>query len=156
MKLDELYELAREERLPWLSRVIENHQAALRVIPRDTMPVRWAEWMGGLARLLGRLPSLGVWDQVQMAYDCFSQALTAIQALDRPRLRRELLQRWGELCHEIGDFEASLRTYGAAADLSAQLFDSFSDPDHRMAELERTKGYALFAAYAAARVDHEP
>lgn len=153
--LDELYEIAPEQRLAWLSQVIENHHAALRAIPRETMPVRWAEWMGGLARLLGRLPSLGVWDRVQAAYDCFSQALTAIEALERPRLHRELLQRWGELCHEIGDFEASLRTYGAAADLSAQLFDAFADPDHQIAELERTRGYALFAAYAAARVGNK-
>lgn len=154
LPLDELLyeEHPPDERVAWLNAVIENHEVMLRDIPKETMPVQWAEWMGGLARLLGRYPSLGIWEHLEETYNCFNLALAAINSSEHPRLYRDLLQRFGEFCHEIGDFNVSLRTYGGAADISDRLFDAFADPEHQWIELEQTPGFALFAAYAAARV----
>jgi CHAT domain-containing protein len=108
--------------------------------------------MGGLARALGRLPSLGVRAQLARTYDCFEQAVAALDANEHPRLWRDLQQRWGEVAHEISDFDTSLRCYRNAAETSQSLLGAFDDPEHQAAELEQTRGYALFAAYAAARL----
>jgi hypothetical protein len=45
--LDEHLQLPPAPRRAWLEQVIAKHVAALHVTPRETMPVRWAEWMGG-------------------------------------------------------------------------------------------------------------
>lgn len=150
--LAKLYELPPDRRLKWIYSLIQNHQEALGVIPQDTMPVRWAEWVGGLARLLGRLPSLGVWDYVPATNAYFEQAVEALGPREQPRLRRSVLQRWGEFCHEIADFEGSLRAFGEAVVMDNSLLDAITDPEARWIELEQSGSNALFAAYAAAQV----
>jgi hypothetical protein len=149
---DVLFQLSPEEQRQWLFAVIENHEAALQAIPCDTMPADWAGWKGGLARALGRLRSLGTWEHVKAAYDGFAAAIEVIGERDHPRLWRDLHQRWGELAHDLDDFPTSLRCYTVAAETSQRLFQAFVDPEHRWVELEQTRGSALFAAYAAARV----
>jgi len=138
------------DRLVWLEGAIANHRQAVQAIPPNTLA--WAEWTGGLGRLLGRLPHLGIWDQVEEAYECFAEALLFADEEQHPRLRRDLLSRWGELCHEIGDFEGSLITYRGAADLGRALFDQTADPENRWIELKLNRGYSLFAAFAAVRL----
>ena len=138
------------DRLAWLEGAIANHRQAVQDIPPNTFA--WAEWTGGLGRLLGRLPHLGIWDKVEEAYECFAEALLFADRDQHPRLRRDLLSRWGELCHEIGDFEGSLITYRGAAELGRVLFDQTADPEHRWIELKLNRGYSLFAAFAAVRL----
>ncbi|MCA1691113.1 MAG: CHAT domain-containing protein [Actinobacteria bacterium] len=145
-----LDELPPDRQRSWLEGAIANHREAVEAYPRPS--IRWAEWMGGLGRLLGRLPHLGTWDQIEAAYTCFGEALTVVDPEDHPRLRRYLLSRWGELCHEIGDFEGSLYAYGEAAELGNVLLDQIADPEDRWTELETARGDALFAAFAAARL----
>lgn len=150
--LDFLYDLGRDDRLPALNAMIENHTAALKAFDPNTMPLRWAEWTAGLARLLGRMPSLGVWDRMDDCYSAFERALGAFEFEGHPRLARQILERWAEVCHEVGDFGGALKTYRLATDLSDQLLDAITDPVHRAAEIHETRTNALFACYAAARL----
>jgi CHAT domain-containing protein len=60
-------------------------------------------------------------------------------------------RRFGELCHQIGDWEGAHRAYAAALQASAALFDESGAAESRERELADSRGYALLAAYAAAR-----
>jgi CHAT domain-containing protein/tetratricopeptide (TPR) repeat protein len=149
--LDEALQLPPTSRVDWLEKMIANHRAALDITPRQTMPVRWSEWMGGLGRMLGQLGRLGRSDALQEAYICFQQALAAVTSNEQPRLWLQLQRRLGELCHQIGDWEGAHRAYASALQTSAALFDEAGAPESRARELADSRGYALLAAYAAAR-----
>jgi CHAT domain-containing protein len=149
--IDDVYHMPPADRVNWLRQVIQNHDRALAAIPREMMPRRWAHWMGGKARLLGHFQTPGLWQHLPESYACFAEALQAAGDGD-PGLRLELLMKWGEVAHGVGDFEAAYHTYGPAAELRAQRFRAIAEPEHQWAELQRTRGVGLFAAYAAARI----
>jgi CHAT domain-containing protein/tetratricopeptide (TPR) repeat protein len=152
VELDSLYQLDKAERAPWLEAAIAHHRAALEVIDHESMPLRRAEWMAGLGRLLGRYPSLGNWEHVEEADRAFADAMAAFDPGKHLLLARQILERWGEASHEIGRFEASFVAYADALMASDYLLAATADPRHRSAEIFQSRGYALFAAYAAARL----
>ncbi len=150
--LEGLYRIPPEQRREVIQRQIAVHRHGLTLVSPEAEPTVWAQWMGGLGRLLGRLAHLGVEREViEEAYGCFEAALRAVDEERHPVLTRDLWAAWGELSHEIGDFAASLLVYGHAARLNGRLFAEFGDPTHKVAEVERTRGHAAFAAYAAIR-----
>lgn len=149
--LDDLYRMPDAARMPWLLQQLAAHDGVLRQLPPDAPPALRAHWLGGAARLLGRLPSLGRWDRIDTTHRLFADALAAADASQQPRLALAVARRWGEFAHEIGDFERAFPAYRAAADLGTRVFEDFADPAHRASELETMRGDALFAAYAAAR-----
>ena len=109
--------------------------------------------MGGLGGVLGRLPSRGVWERLDEAYDCFKQAIRVVEPLDQPRLLRDLQGRFGEFCHEVGDWPGSFQACAVAVEIAYSLFDEFATRESRLVELQETRGFALCAAYAAFRLD---
>lgn len=152
VNLDALYRQDRVEARNHLRAAITEHAKAVSVISRESMPYQWAEWQAGLGRLYGRGPSLGDWTELKDAYRCFKLALGAFEPAERPYLGRQIYERWGELCHEIGDFEQSLICYRRALDLSDLALTAATDPAHRLLEIRESRGFGLFAAYAAARL----
>ncbi len=141
-----------ERAAEWFNAMVANHQKALEVLPRESMPIKWAEWSAGLGRILGRAPALGDYGFVDQAHACFADALAAFDPADRPLLGRQIQARWGEYSHELGDFTRSLTAYRAALDLSDLVLVSTVDPGHRLSEISQSRGYGLFAGYAAARL----
>ncbi|WP_345794214.1 CHAT domain-containing protein [Thauera sp. JM12B12] len=150
-ELDALYHMPDADRMPWLLQQLAAHEGVLRQLGTDAPPALRAHWLGGAARLLGRLPSLGRWDRIDATHPVFAEGLAAAEASQQPRLVLAVARRWGEFAHEIGDFERAFAAYRAAADLGTEVFEDFADPTHRARELESMRGDALFAAYAAAR-----
>lgn len=154
VELPELEKWSRDDALDWLSLRIQNHLDALAVIPRDSEPLLWADWRAGHGRLLALLPRLGVRDQIGAAFECFREALQLVNAGQHTRLYCDIVSRMGALAHEVGDFETSCAAYSAAAKARDVLMIPISDFDHRIAELKLRRGYGLYAAYAASRLEH--
>lgn len=150
--LDAYVRLSAEEAVPLLETAIVNHRRALEGIHRETMAAQWAEWQGGLGRLLAHLAHFGRPDAAHEAYTSFTGALDAITPASRPRLVRDLYRAMGDLCHQVGSWECALVGYARALDLSDALFEEAAAPDSRRRELADMRGFALFAAYAAARL----
>ena len=151
--LGSLQSLPREERVRRLQAIASHHVEVLQRMQGDAMSVPMADWQGGLGRVLGVLTSSGV-DERAPAYECFGRALALINSNDHPRLFRDLCYRWGELAHQIADFERARLLLGRSADLSDQLLANVVDPELRVIELASMRGEALFAAYAEARTGH--
>lgn len=150
---DWLYEHPPEQRRGMLEEHIQYHRRMLDGIDRTAMPVVWAEWAAGLGRLLGRLAHVGASGQeLAAAHRSFQQAAASVDADAHTRLYRDIMAGWGEFSHETGDFEASYHAYSEAAAASGRIMTAFADPVHRLAEIERTRGYGLFGAYAAVRL----
>lgn len=145
--LDEETALPRE----WFESIIANHQQAVNAIPRDVMPVRWAEWAAGLGRLLAKLTRFDR-RNAPKAYQCFDAALAVIDPANHTRLWREIQRRYGELAHEIGDWATTARAFSAALGAADRLFDAAGAAETRNRELADSRGFALFAANAAARL----
>ncbi len=148
-----LQSLPQAERIQRLQAVASHHVEVLQSIQGDAMSAPMADWQGGLGRVLGLMTANGV-DQKAAAYECFGRALAAINSNDHPRLFRDLCYRWGELAHQIADFERARLLFGRSADLSEHFLANVVDPELRVIELASVRGEALFAAYAEARMGH--
>lgn len=148
--LDVLYQMPEQDRRPWLMQHLATHDKIVRQLSPEAPPALRAHWLGGMARLLGRLPSLGQWTALEAVHQLFEQGLAAARDSEQPRVVLSVCRRWGEFAHEIGDFERAFAAYREAAELGNAVFDDFADPEHRAKELETMRGDALFAAYAAA------
>jgi hypothetical protein len=153
-ELPDLVAMSREEAVSWLNSRIRNHLEVVAQIPWENEPSLWASWHAGLGRLLAQLPRLDIRDKIGLAFDCFTQALAAVDCDEHTRLYCDICCRLGELAHEVGDFEKSWRAYSAAAVARDVLIGKISDFDHRMAELTARRGYGLYAAFAAARLEN--
>jgi len=150
---EELYALPLEHRRRWLEGHIKTHREVLEGIDRSAMPAVWADWTAGLGRLLGRLAHVGAsQSELEAAQACFAQAAANLDSGDHTRQYRDTMSAWGEFSHEIGDFESAYHAYSEAANLSKHIMTAVTDPAHRLAEIERTRGYGLFGAYAAVRL----
>lgn len=150
---DWLYAEPPEHRRALLEEHIAFHREVLDEIDSEKLPAVWAEWAAGLARLLGRLSHVGASEEeMKSAYQYFNEAWECLDSREHPRLYRDIMAAAGELSHEIGDFAASYRTHFEAADLSASMLAHIADPEHRLTEIQDTRGYGLFGAYAAAMV----
>ncbi|KVO13614.1 hypothetical protein WJ74_12860 [Burkholderia ubonensis] len=119
------------------------------------MPLQWAKWLGGLARLLAQYPRMGRRDLVDETYRSFDEALAVLPPGQRGA-RLQLLARLGEFCHELGDWRGSHRAHAEACSLGNELFDEAGTSESRLLEIARSRGYALFGAYAAARMGDAP
>lgn len=150
---EDLYALPLDQRRPWLEGHIKSHREVLEGIDRSAMPSVWADWMAGLGRLLGRLAHVGAsHSELETAHECFAQAAASLDPSDDARLYRDTMSAWGEFSHEIGHFEAAYHAYNEAAEVSRRIMTMIADPAHRLVEIENTRGYGLFGAYAAVRL----
>lgn len=135
-----------------LDAVIANHRAVLQSIPPDSMRVQWADWLGGLGRLLAKRGHFQQPEAIREAYECLVNALAAVTPASHPRMYRDLTRSLGDLCHQVGAWDASFQAFSNALVLSEHLFDEAAAPDSRQRELADMRGFAQFGAYAAARL----
>ena len=149
---DALYQAPRNEWRDLLQGQVEFHQQILARLDRDTMTDTWAEWSAGLGRLLGRLAHAGASEaELQLAWQSYQQAAESLHGSNSLSLFRDVMASWGEFNHEQGWFDASYETHNAAAEANVRLLAAIADPQHRLAEISRTRGCGLFGAYAAVR-----
>src|SRR5690606_3127464 len=94
--LDVLYRMPDADQMPWLLQQLAAHDGVLRQLTPDAPPALRAHWLGGAARLLGRLPSLGRWDRIEATHPLFADAIAAAEASQQPRLVLAVTRRWGE------------------------------------------------------------
>jgi CHAT domain-containing protein len=133
---------------------IAKHAANIDLIPRDSLPFLWAEWVGGYATLVGRIgiedskPEL--WKQSCAA---FVEALQVVARENDPGLCLILNRELGRICHECADWEGSLAANSEAASIGISLADAAGINVSRSKELENVTRAIHFAAYAAARLD---
>jgi CHAT domain-containing protein len=137
-----------------LYEAIADHSANIVRIPRDRLPLLWAEWVGGYATLVGRIgiedhnPEL--WERSRAA---FVDALEAAPREQDPRLRLILNRELGRVCHQCADWEGSLAANREAASIGISLADAAGTNVSRVNELEAVTRAIHFASYAAARLD---
>ena len=132
---------------------IAHHRSVVGALSPDRERLQWAEWSGGLGRLLTRLAHVDQSAEAgNEAYRCLRQAIDAVPAALSPRLARDLHRAVGELGHQHALFGISYPAYSSALSISNFLFDEVVTPDSRRQELVEARGFAQFAAYAAARV----
>jgi CHAT domain-containing protein/tetratricopeptide (TPR) repeat protein len=140
-----------------LETAIARHQSNIQQIPRETLPYLWSEWVGGYARLVGRLgvednnPEL--WNKSQSA---FLIALEAISENHDPRLCLILYRELGRVYHECGDWEGSFNANNRAAEIGLTLTDIAGTAASRTNELESFTRSIHFAAYAAVQLGRLP
>lgn len=133
---------------------IANHSANIDRIPRDRLPLLWAEWVGGYATLVGRIgiedndPEL--WERSRAA---FIDALKVVPRERDPRLCLILNRELGRVCHQCADWEGSLAANREAASIGISLADAAGTNVSRVNELEGVTRAIHFAAYAAAQLD---
>jgi hypothetical protein len=127
---------------------IANHSANIGQIPRDRLPLLWAEWVGGYARLVGRIGiedgNRELWERSRAAFD---DALKVVRREQDARLCLILNRELGRVCHQCADWEGSLallptqraRTCPAARSLSMLPGRSISrlTPPHSLTSLLR-------------------
>lgn len=135
----------------WLQAAIANHREALAATPREQMPFRWAEWMGGLGRLLGLLARVRP-ECLAEAVACFDHATSTDGLAGQPRLRGDLCARLGSLGHEFARWEVALRGSAGALEASDESFAAAGGAESRELELETSNRLAFIAAHAAARL----
>lgn len=153
--LSDIESMTSPEHWEALERAVDNHRRALAALRRDSMPLQWALWLGGLARLLAQYPRVVRRDFVDETYRSFAEALAVLPSGQRG-VRLLLLARLGEYCHELGDWSGSYRAHSEACSISSELFDEAGTPESRQFEVVQARGYALFGAYAAARLGDAP
>jgi len=130
------------------------HSENIDRIPRDSLPFLWAEWVGGYARLVGRIgiedsnPEL--WDKSRSA---FVDALKVVSREQDPQLCLRLNRELGRVCHQCADWQGSLAANREAASIGLSLEASAGTNVSRTNELEAVTRTIHFAAYAAARLD---
>ena len=132
---------------------ISHHRSVVGTLSPDRERLQWAEWSGGLGRLLTRLAHVDQSAEAgNEAYRCLCQAIDAVPVASSPRLARDLHRAVGELGHQHALFDISYPAYSSALSISELFFDEAATPDSRRQELVEARGFAQFAAYAAARV----
>jgi CHAT domain-containing protein len=137
-----------------LEEAIANHSANINRIPRDRLPLLWAEWVGGYATLVGRIgiednnPEL--WERSRAA---FVDALKVVPREQDPRLCLILNRELGRVCHQCADWEGSLAANRETASIGISLADAAGTNVSRVNELEGVTRAIHFAAYAAAQLD---
>jgi CHAT domain-containing protein/tetratricopeptide (TPR) repeat protein len=133
---------------------IDNHVNNIEKIPKDHFPYMWAEWVGGYARLLGRM---GNEDSdstlLQRAHAAFVAAIEMVPEDRDPRLCVILYREFGRMCHERGDWKDSLHMNSKAVAIGLPLSDGAGTNVSRTAELESFTRSIHFAAYAASMLD---
>lgn len=136
-----------------LEEAIANHSANIDRVPRDRLPLLWAEWVGGYARLVGRIgnedSNPGLLDRSRSA---FLDALKVVSREQDARLCLMLNRELGRVCHQCADWEGSLAANREAANIGISLADAAGTNVSRTNELEAVTRAIHFAAYAAARL----
>jgi hypothetical protein len=143
------------EHLRTLDLQVANHRLALSTFGSESMPLQWAQWLGGLARLLAQYPRIGRRDLIDETYRSFAEAIEVLPSGQR-RVRLLLFARLGEFCHELGDWRGSYRAHAEACSISSELFDEAGTAESRGIEIVQARGYATCGAYAAARLGNAP
>jgi CHAT domain-containing protein len=149
--LDAYLALAKEMRIAQLEAAIANHRHVIARLSREQAPTQWADWMGGLGRLQAMLAHDKP-EAIREAHANLYEAISTLSPSSRPRLQRSLLAAMGALGHQIGNWQISLSGYASALALSDALFEESAAPESRNRELSEMRGFALFSAYAAARL----
>ncbi|MGB8423399.1 CHAT domain-containing protein [Paraburkholderia sp.] len=151
--LDDLLGTEPEAARARLELEIAHHRSVVGALSPDRERLQWAEWSGGLGRLLTRLAHVDHSAEAgNEAYDRLRQAIYAVPAASSPRLARDLYRAAGELGHQYALWDISYPAYSSALSISNFLFDEVATPDSRRQELVEARGFAQFAAYGAARV----
>jgi hypothetical protein len=136
-----------------LAHELARHRRVIEGLSPERERLQWAEWTGGLGRLLTRLAHLDRSAQARdEAYHCLRRAIDAVAVASEPRLARDLYRAIGELGHQHALFEVAYPGYATALSIGNFLFDEVASPDGRRQELVEIRGCAQFAAYAAARI----
>lgn len=136
-----------------LAHELARHRGVIEGLSPERERLQWAEWTGGLGRLLTRLAHLERSPRARdEAYHCLRRAIDAVPAASAPRLARDLYRAIGELGHQHALFEVAYSGYASALSIGNFLFDEVASPDGRRQELVEMRGCAQFAAYAAARI----
>jgi CHAT domain-containing protein len=143
------------EHLEELEVKVGNHRCALAALSRESMPLQWAQWLGGLARLLALYPRMGRRDLIDETYSSFDEAIAVLPSGQRG-VRLLLVARLGEFCHELGDWRGSHRANAVACSISSEVFDEAGTMESRQLEIAQSRVYALCGAYAAARLGDAP
>lgn len=149
--LDPYVALPSEERVAALQGLIEHHRNVIAQLSRESTPLQWADWKGGLGRLLSVL-AYSEPEAAQDAYENLTDAVKAVSSSVRPRMLRKLHASLGGLGHQVGNWDVAWLGYANALALSDALFDETATPDSRHRELADMVGFALFGAYAAVRL----
>lgn len=136
-----------------LKKAIADHSVNIDRIPRDRLPLLWAEWVGGYATLVGRI---GIEDNNPELWtrsrDAFIDALKVVPREQDPRLCLILNREWGRMCHQCADWEGSLAANREAASIGISLADAAGTNVSRANELETVTRAIHFAAYAAVQL----
>jgi CHAT domain-containing protein len=137
-----------------LEEAIANHSTNIGRIPRDRLPLLWAEWVGGYARLVGRI---GIEDcnpeLLDRSCSAFIDALKVVPREQDPRLCLMLYRELGRVCHQCANWERSLAANREAANIGISLVDTAGTNVSQANELEEITRAIHFAAYAAAQLD---
>lgn len=151
-ELDDLLGTEPETARARLALEIAEHRRVVEALSPDRERLQWAEWSGGLARLLTRVAHVDQSAEAgNEAYRCLRRAIDAVPVGSAPRLERDLYRAVGELGHQHGLWDISFPAYAKALSIGNRLFDEVATADSRRQELVEVRGFAQFAAYAAAR-----
>ncbi len=133
---------------------IENHLANIKQIPRDKLPFLWAEWVGGFARLMGRIcVEDGSMEHFNRSLTAFQKALDAVTIERDPRLNLVLNRELGKICHECQQWEQSLAVNRRAAEIGLWLGDIAGTTMSRANELAAVTRAVHFAVFAASQLN---
>lgn len=137
-----------------LEAAINDHIENIKRTSRETLPFLWAEWVGGFARLIGRI---GVEDSrvdyLNQSLAEFREALEAVPAERDPRLCLVLNRELGRICHESRQWEQSLAANRRAAEIGLRLGDIAGTGVSRGNELASITRAVHFAVFAAAQLN---
>ena len=151
--LDELLGNGPETGRARLQALIGHHRQVVGSLSPERDRLQWAEWTGALGRLLTRQAHVDLSaEAANEAYRCLLQAIEAAPVAASPRLALDLHRALGELGHQVAAFAVSGPAYAQALAISDALLDEAATPDARRQELVEARGFAQFAAYAAARI----
>ncbi len=133
---------------------IKQHAYYTNNIPREQMPLLWADWVGGYGVLTGRV---GVEDgdakYINAAKNSFFYAIEVVKENNDPRLYMLLSRELGKLCHQTCDWEVSLNANKKAVEIGLSLTNNSGTDISRTNELESFTRAAHFAAFAAAQLN---
>ncbi|MTB51698.1 CHAT domain-containing protein [Lewinella sp. W8] len=136
----------------YLTALLSNHQKALEHYSREDRPTKWAEWTGGIGRILATYYLYLQQDNfLPEAFASYEAALERITPDGHPRLYQELQERIGELAHAAEDWERSMNAHLAAIEIGNSLYQLSKTKESQEDVLKTMRGYFIFGAYAAAR-----
>ena len=137
-----------------VEQAIEIHLRNIELIPSDTLPFLWAEWVGGFARLAGRIGiEYSSVEYLNRSLAAFQNALDAVPVERDPRLCLVLNRELGRVCHECQQWERSLEANRRATDIGLVLCDAAGTNVSRANELEEVTRAIHFAVFAAAQLN---